>query len=415
VDHSELDSGVVEQEREHAGPRPAAAPPAVPRVAAPSAHQRVLELQRTAGNRAVRGLVTASSARIRVARWSTPLQGGVPRGTHSTPLADFIEIVRAVEAKFPTSATNTSLMITRLRKLFYGSAGWDAHLIPDAAGVQPVYKVREVETGRRDWGTWPSALEYVDTKTVLDVPDSDGSVLAKLRDPSSVQEVLMPNGDFVDVGHVLAGLDAINHQASVSDPLGLYNISSNVDAVTWVGDLGSILAEVVFQGMKLDRPLNDPEVQAQVDLMAPVQDMLGNVDAYSIAFSMVTAGRKVSDILLDYYGSSSSAEATAAHATRFTTFATSIGLGAFSGGAFANETAWLDKYEVEVGNAAGLYVGAGTHIKAYINPYGVGGLAGLMSGVSTNPFRRPLVEEFLRQLKLRVAAEAGTTAAPATP
>ena len=295
-----------------------------------------------------------------------------------------------------------------------------SHLIPVAAGVAPVYTVREVVTGRRDWrfDVWPYSLEYVDKKTELDVPASAGAIESKLRDPSSVQEVLMPNGDFVDVGHVLAGLDAINHQQAVSAPAGAYTISSNVDAVTWVGDLGSVLAEVVFQHLKLGRRLTDAEVQEQVDEMAPVQDMLGNVDAYAIGFPTVpTAGKKVSEILVDYYGSSPSAAGSAAHATRFTTFATQIGLGAFSGGAFANETAWLNKYEVEVGNAAALYVGAGTHVKSYVNPWGWGGLAGLMSGVSDNPFRRPLVEEFLRELKLRVAAEtgAGARAVPVTP
>jgi hypothetical protein len=381
---------------------------------------QALSLQRAIGNRAATRVLRDRS-RARLARWSIPLQGGVPAGTKSTTLADFIDVIKAVEAKFPASEqTNTKLMITRLRKLFYGTPGWDSHLIPGASGVAPVYKVKEVETGRRDWewDLWPYSLEYVDKRTELDVTAAAGTPEAKLKDPSSIQEVLMPNGDFVDVGHVLAGLDALNYPTAVTAPFGSYKISSNVDAVTWVGDLGSILAEVVFQYLKLGRRLTDPEVQAQVDLMAPVQDMLGNVDAYAIgsAFSISSsAGQKVSEILLDYYGSSASTVGLAARSKRFTTFASQIGLGTFSGGSFANETAWLNKYEVEVGNAAGLYVGAGTHVKAYVNPWGLGGLGGLMAGVSSNPLRRPLVEELLRQLRVKVAAEAVAATAPSTP
>jgi hypothetical protein len=385
---------------------------------APVAAARLLALQQHAGNRAVARLV-ARRART-LARWSTPLQGGVPAGTTSTSLADFIDIIKAVEAKFPASEqTDTKLMVTRLRKLFYGLPGWDAHLIPGAKNVAPVYAVTEVETGRRDWGGSPSSLEYVDKKSQLAVTAPAGSPESKLADPASVQEVLMPNGDFVDVGHVLAGLDAINNPTSVSAPFGSYTISSNVDAVTWVGDLGSILAEVVFQFMKLGRKLTDPEVQAQIDLMAPVQDMLGNVDAYAIgdayAVGSGSGGKRVSEILMDYYGSGASPAGLKARANRFTTFASKIGLGTLgASGTFSGETAWLAKYEVEVGNAAALYVGAGTHVKTYVNPYGWGGLAGLMSGVSSNPFRRPLLEEFLRQLKLKVAAEMAA-AARATP
>ena len=103
----------------------------------------------------------------------------------------------------------------------------------------------------------------------------------------------MPNGDFVDVGHVLAGLDAINHPTTVA-PYYMYEMASNVDAVTWAGDLGSVLAECIFQAMKQGRPLTDAEIQAQIDEYAPTQDMLGNVDAYAIgdAFDVAASPRQ---------------------------------------------------------------------------------------------------------------------------
>jgi hypothetical protein len=388
-----------------------------------TAAERVISLQQSVGNRAVSRMVAGPGTAPRsLARWSIPLQGGVPSGTkHVTTLSDFVDIIRAVEAKFPVSEqTNTMLMITRLRKLFYGAPGWDKELIGGAKGVAPVYGVTEVEDGRRDWGGSPSSLEMVDTHLELAVPSGASATERKLLRPAEVQEVLMPSGDFVDVGHVFAGLDALNHPSAVKAPFGTYKITKNVDAVTWVGDLGSILAEWIFRSMEKGGTLTNAELQKQVDLMAPVQDMLGNVDAYAIgdAYSISsTAGQKVSEILLEYYGGPGTASTAglAARAKRFTTFADKIGLGTLSGGSFPGEAAWLTKYEDEVGNAAALYAGAGTHIKFYVNPYGAGGLGGLMYGISTNPARRLILDAFLAELKVKVAAEAAAAAPKSTP
>jgi hypothetical protein len=383
----------------------AAQPAAVPLAAAV---MRVLALQRTAGNQAVGRLLRGS----RLARWDTPLQGGVPAGKKATDLSAFLDIVRAEEAKLPVEEqTNTKLMITRLRKLFYGNKGWDDYLIPGAKGVKPLYTFEEKETGRREWEVpGPNVVEMVDkTPHLVGAP-------AALENPGDIQEVRMPNGDFVDVGHVLAGLDAQNHPSNVA-PMWMYDIASNMDAVTWAGDLGSILAEVLFQRAKLGRPLNDPEVQAQIDEMAPVQDMLGNVDAYAIgdAFDVGTAaGKKVSEILAEFYGGvgTASAKGTTAHAKRFTTFAAKLGLVGFDGSNFSNEAAWLTKRELDVGKAGALYVGASSEMKKLGLTYSVGGKLGLMDGVRDSPFRRTLLEKFLAQIKVKVAAEA-KAAAPA--
>ncbi len=377
---------------------------AQPAVASPAA--RVLALQRSVGNAAVGRALGAA----RLARFSTPLQGGVAAGKRATDLAVFLEIIRVEEGKLPEEERlNTKLMISKLRKLFYGSAGWDAHLIPGAADVQPLYTFEEEETGRREWeGPGPNVLEAVDKRPhLIGAPEA-------LAHPADIQEVRMPNGDFVDVGHVLAGLDAINHPATVG-PYYMYEMASNVDAVTWAGDLGSVLAERIFQTMKKGGPLTDAEVQAQIDEYAPAQDMLGNVDAYAIgdAFDVGSArGKRVSEILAEFYGGPGMASptGTAAHAKRFTTFARKIGLGPLVGGAFANEAAWLTRYELEIGKAGALYVGASTEVATWSVTFGLGAKLGLMDRVRDSPFRRTLLERFLAELKPKVAAEA---AAPA--
>jgi hypothetical protein len=365
-----------------------------------------LQLQRTVGNRALSRLLAKRAGCSHVSRWSIPLQGGVPAGRTATDFSTFISVIQAEEAKVPPAEqTDTKLMITRLRKLFYGTEGWDSYLIPGAASDQPLYPVREVETGRREFeAPGPNVIEFVDKRTEL------VGAPAVLAHPESIQEVRMPNGDFVDVGHVLAGLDALNHPHDASGPLWMYEMSGNVNAVTWAGDLGSVLAEVVFQRAKLGLPLTDSQVQAQVDELAPVQDLLGDVDAYAIGRSFAIgsgAGKKVSDILLEYYGAPGTASATGEHARsqRFTTFAGELGLGPLTGGSFTNEAAWLDRYEVEVGKAGALYVGANSAIAKWSLTYGVGALLGLMDGVRDNPFRRTLLEAFVAELKVRVAAE----------
>jgi hypothetical protein len=377
---------------EGAEKRPATAP------APPTRSGRLLALQRSAGNQAVSRLLAGP----KLARWDVSLQGGVPAGKKATDLSVFLDIIRAEEAKLPPAEqSDTKLMITRLRKLFYGNKGWDDHLIPGAAGVKPLYEFQEVETGRREWeGPGPNVIESVDkTPLLLNAP-------AALSNPADIQEVRMPNGDFVDVGHVLAGLDAFNHPSSVA-PYYMYEMASNVDAVTWAGDLGSVLAEAIFQAMKLDRPLTGPEVQAQIDEYAPAQDMLGNVDAYAIQANADIAGvKKVSDLLAGFYG----APGAKARSQRFTAFAKGIGLGPFNNGSFANEAAWLTKYELEVGKAGALYVGASTEIAKWGLTWSLGAKLGLMDGVRDSPFRRRLLDRFLATLKAHVATEA---AAPA--
>jgi hypothetical protein len=214
----------------------------------------------------------------------------------------------------------------------------------------------------------------------------------------------MPDGERVDVGHVLAGLDAINHPASVA-PLGMYEIASNVDAVTWTGDLGSVLAEVLFQQIRRDRPLTNAEVQQQIDLCAPPQDMLGNVDAYVIGAAYdisPSADRRVSDILQGYYCE----PAGLARSRRFTTFALTVGLGALKQGSFTAERAWLHRNEIDVAHAAALYVGAISELARWALPYAVGAKLALMQRARNSPLRRTLLERFVASLRAEVAREA---------
>jgi hypothetical protein len=337
--------------------------------------------------------------------WDVALRGAASSSAAATELDAFLSVIREQEDALPRrERLNAKLMITRLRKLFYGGRGWDEHLIPGAAGVAPLYRFSMADPTRREFeAPGPNVLDFVDAR-----PRLDGAP-AQLVHPGDLQEVRMPGGELVDVGHVLAGLDAINHPARVA-PLGLYEMASNVDAVTWAGDLGSALAEVLFQRARLGRPLADAEVQAQIDLCAPPQDMLGNVDAYAIgaAYDISSgAGRAVSDILADYYGAAAAAGLPPSE--RFTTFVHEVGLGPLDGEAFAAEAAWLRRYERELGHAAALYVGAVSELSGWGLPYAIGAKLALMKAARDAPLRRTLLERFVASLRAEVAREAGQT------
>lgn len=329
--------------------------------------------------------------------------GAAPR---APALAAFLQVVEDEEDRLPRGERlDTKRMITRLRKLFYGGTGWDEHLIPGAAEVPPLYRFTMADPVRRAFeAAGPDVLDFVDRRARL-----EGAPPALVH-PGDLQEVGLSDGEVVDVGHVLAGLDAINHPAAVA-PLGLYEIARNVDAVTWAGDLGSVLAEALFQRARLGRPLSDAELQAQIDLCSPPQDMLGNIDAYAIGAAYdisAGAGRLVSEILRDYYGAP--AVAGCARSLRCTTFALEVGLGPLERDAFAAQTPWLDRHEREVAHAAALYVGAIGELDAWGLPYAVGTKLAIMKAARDSPLCRPLLERFVAAIRAEVRREAARVA-----
>ena len=345
---------------------------------------------------AVGGAQSQSVARVHMPlSGPAPESGGQPAGV---TLDTFLQVIEAEEARNATIANDTKLMITKLRKLFYGTRGWDAHLIPGAASVTPLYGVRETST-RSDLEVpyMPNGMWYLENRTeLIDAPEA-------LRHPEQIQEVRMPNGDFVDVGHVLAGLDAHNHPEQ-DVGMGNISISTNEGAVTWIGDLGSVLAEAKIRAMRRgDVGMTEADYQAEIDRMAPSQDMLGNVDAYVIGRHYAIASRsgdRVSQILRGYYGGANPVR----ELQRFQTFAGAIGLTGWDGSHFADESAWIEDHVDDVNDAAAMYLYIQTEVRAY-NPYGQAQRAGAIAGMAANQGARRLLWWFLGALRVEYAAE----------
>ena len=85
----------------------------------------------------------------------------------------------------------------------------------------------------------------------------------------------------------------------------LYEISGhNEGGNSWIGDLGSVLAEILFAYNNAgQKPIGNAELQQLINKYAPGQDMLGNIDAFAIAHQYNISGKKlkVSDLLKQYY------------------------------------------------------------------------------------------------------------------
>jgi hypothetical protein len=367
----------------------------------------LLALQRTAGNAAI--------AQKLARKAEMPLDGGVPAGAKYTTLVAFLDVIRTEEAKLPPAEqTNTKLMVTRLRKLFYGSKAWDKYLIPEAADVKPLYTFEEKETKREEVEIKgaPNIDHVTKESRLVDAPEV-------LKDPASIQEVKMPDGKFVDVGHVLAGLDAANNPSVAGDQKGVFPMYSNMAAVTWLGDLGSIAGELIINAVKAGKSsYTEADLQNEITRMAPSQDMLGNVDAYAMEMAFdakATSGKKVSDMLAEFYGAPGAATNLMAkyyRETRFTTFAISILLGDLKGSTFEKETEFKAYWLPQLRNSTTLYTGSATD--SHTTGIGAASWAGFMSGAGKNNVNVALLDMFVDALRPKVAAEAPIRAAYAS-
>lgn len=329
-----------------------------------------------------------------------PMQGTAP--SSSRAIKDYIILVENEEAQYSNSNRDTRLMLTRFRKIYYDSDGWNNVLIKNTANISGRYGHR-VEPDGAPYTISLGTLGSFDNLKVVKVKyiavDSNGVI----PDIFKQQEIKLADGSYLDIGHVFAGLDAFNHPDSV-DSFGLFKVDSNVDDATWVGDLGSTLAETFLRQFKLGGSISESQRQEEINKNAPAQDMLGNVDAYVIKqlFDIVQ-GKKVSEILREYYLGeyypSLSQAPAAARKFRFSKFAQGIGLILQSRNPviFSNEAAWLTKYEGQVGNAAGQYL--------YVNTENWNARIQTTIGITQNPYSRTLLNLFLVTLKQRISAE----------
>lgn len=226
--------------------------------------------------------------------------------------------------------------VTAFRKIFYDSASaaktyagavvgggaWNI-LIPGAAGVK----------SPASWAT---------------------TALAGAVDYLRKHQVLPIAGRSADIGHLLAGADAKAHPTSISVGAGTVKLRSNVEATTFIGDLGSVVTEYIhgstasFRDVAMKR---SPLLDAYYDgahAMASPEDMAGNADAYALSLD---PAKTLAENLRAYYTAASGGVKK-----RFTSFATMIGLGTLKGATFTGDTpSWRSAMQDQVFESALAY------------------------------------------------------------
>ena len=287
-------------------------------------------------------------------------------------LSQFLTLLKEEEDYFEGEQQQTKLMMTRLRKIFYDQWGWNSELVRGAAHIEGRYLTTIVDdpvTLNVPKGHTKAVRRYKDNEyqprhRVITYRANDriygDSRVGQVPDiyKNDHQEVLLPDGHYCDVAHILAGLDAANYPQIVSPMPGFLafldklapHVDVNTDVATWLGDLGSSSGDFLFCYLKNNRqPLSLGQEQKFIDLDAPGSDMLGDIDTYVIgkhyAVSAVQ-GQRVTDILANYYGSDE--PGVGYRKRRFSTFCQAVGLTGWNGTQFANEQQWLASYRKQL-------------------------------------------------------------------
>lgn len=263
----------------------------------------------------------------------------------------WLNLISEEMAYFPEHQGNSLLLISQLRKIFYDGWGWDEYLIRGAKSIPNRYDVR-IFSHSEDPLDQGKERQIIYSAQDKKYPERAGQCPELVR--ADHQELLCPDQYKVDLGHVLAGLDAQNHPQCISPlPQRIFalapyfpNVKSNVDLVTWLGDLASLTADYAIHRFK-GQELSTADKQKLCEHHIPNADTLGNIDAYVIGFFYKTLVQSSAQgdparILRHYYQNPQSPRCA-----RFQIFARLIGL-QYTEKGWANQKAWLDHYKPQL-------------------------------------------------------------------
>lgn len=229
-------------------------------------------------------------------------------------MVDYVMRLRCIEALFPQNGPR--LMLSLLRQRYYGEEKWSC-----------------------DGGPWKKIIPC-GAKLPDPMNASTRPLLESLCGKKGVGPLIKDGGDTIDVGHVLAGLEAMVCPTK-SIPFTFKGIDvpldvSNEEVATWVGDLASAVAKKVA-----DRQLHGVTKDWDAyflgaNTVASEPDLIGDIDCFSIRAGLLgldcEASRmvplkpftwKVSDVFLDYYFSKGLLAGKKDH--RFSCFLRAIG------------------------------------------------------------------------------------------
>ncbi|MBK6931957.1 MAG: hypothetical protein IPH12_14275 [Saprospirales bacterium] len=343
--------------------------------------------------------------------------------TTSTPgggmtISEFIELVRAEESKYSIAEQeDTKTMITRFRKLFYGSPAWDNHLIPGAKNTPCIkpYDIENSENSRKYIHSIPP-FEMAD-KGYFPVDPTTGErpAINLVTNPGSgapqTQEVRLEAGThasyLIDIGHTLCGMDAYNYPSPftykiLGRQVTTLEVDRNIDAVGWLGDLSSAQAEIVVANIN-ESAQNIPEQQNLINHYSSAPDMLGDIDGIVISINYLNAGsslKKLSDILEHYYLGDGVA---LYQEKRYSFFSQNLGLAWDPvSEKFSNLEVKVDYYHDQTNDAAAYYVAGAAKDAGILD---IPGGCFIASAISLNPFSRELLRCFFYKLEEMIQLE----------
>ncbi len=298
-----------------------------------------------------------------------PILSAAPEPGHTLkktlPFAEFLDLLKEEEDYFAGEQGHTKLMITRLRKIFYDQWGWNTELIRGASKIEMRYQVEILDDPTEHTREVPryEAYQY-QPKHRLVTYRADDRVYGNSRVgevpfiyKNDHQEVRLAEGWYCDLAHVLAGLDAFNYIEPVSPlPNFLFFLrkllpyaDSNLDIVTWLGDIASSSGDFLFDYLlHHKKELTVEQEQGHINIDAPGSDMLGDIDPYVIKTCYDVSsekGPRLTDILMDYYS-----EGNNHRARRVSVFCEQVGLNGWDGTRFSNEKAWIKHYRKQLCN-----------------------------------------------------------------
>lgn len=195
-------------------------------------------------------------------------------------------MVKVMELEDAALAQNYSFMdrITALRLIYY-----------------PNRPVKEYGGTTLGGGPWPLLIPGAAN---VQMPSSwSKPPLENLVRQLRKAQVVEIGGMEVDVGHLLAGLDASLRPSKVTlkvATLPAMEMRSNHEASTYVGDLGSVVAKYAPTVFRLlwEKVEANAVFQKTYAAWASEADNLGNIDSFSMSLN---PQRTVTQNLLDYY------------------------------------------------------------------------------------------------------------------
>lgn len=221
------------------------------------------------------------------------------------PIANLIRYVEAVERAYSTESPTD--ILTRIRLIYYGGSRdtWTrerafASLIPDA-NSHDLYQTLSVAVtvprepsslliGQQD----PHAYSHLVARA-----DENG------RGDNPSPYILLANGERIDFGHLLLGLDALVHPQT-STPYSEYHVP-NIDPAAFVADLG-IAAVWMTQHQESGAPPEDalnppssPDLAEYYRMSAPTEDLLGDADSFGMQATFNSGAVSLSQAMSAYY------------------------------------------------------------------------------------------------------------------